>query len=119
MTQHMRILIVDDNSEMRSIIRSLLVHNGDEIRECSRSEEAVMMFGGFRPNAVVMDIQMSGLDGIAATRVIKQHSPEIRVVVVTNFADEQTKRAAMLAGADAFLSKEDLIHLRNVIGRAT
>jgi CheY-like chemotaxis protein len=113
----MRILIVDDNSEMRSIIRSLLVHDGDEIRECSSSEEAVMTFAGFRPDAVVMDIQMGGIDGLAATRVIKQQQPNTRVIVVTNFADDQMKRAALHAGADAFVSKEDLIHLKDTIRR--
>lgn len=113
----MRILIVDDNSEMRSIIRALLFRSGDEIRECSSSEEAVTSFASFHPESVVMDVQMSGVDGIAATRVIKQHSPNTWVVVVTDFADDQTKRAAMLAGADEFLSKENLIHLRDVIGR--
>lgn len=113
----MRILIVDDNAEMRSIIRAMLFHPGDEIRDCSSSEEAVSSFPAFRPDSVVMDIQMTGIDGLAATRVIKQHSPQIRVVVVTNFADDQTKRAAMQAGADAFVSKEDLIQLKALIRR--
>ena len=113
----MRLMIVDDNGEMRSLVRMFAIHPGDAVQECASGEQAVALLGGFRPDVVLMDLQMPGVDGIATTRVIKEFDSGIRVIVVTNFADDQSRKAAMQAGADAFVSKEDLAKLPALLHR--
>ena len=65
--------------------------------------EAVQLVKAFLPEVVVIDACMPGMDGLAATRLIKKNWPQIRVVVLTMYADQ--RQAALAAGADTFLMK--------------
>jgi DNA-binding NarL/FixJ family response regulator len=114
MAPHVRVLIADDQPRARHSLRSLLATwpEIEVVGEAVDGEEAVRLAEACRPDVVLMDIRMPGLDGLAATRIIKDRWPGIRVVVLTMYTDH-TADDALEAGADAFQLKgkpaEDLL----------
>lgn len=109
-TVALRVLIADDDVEIRSLVRfvrrqdSTLVLDG----ETEDGEAAVALVREHRPDVVVMDIVMSGVDGLAATARIKRDWPATKGLVLTSLRDDDSRRAAFLNGADSFLDKHDL-----------
>lgn len=110
----MKVMIVDDNSGMRALIREMLSGMASEFVECADGQEAVAQYGGQRPDWVVMDVTMSGMDGLTATRLITSQFPGSRIVVVTQHANPRLCEQARQAGATEFLLKENLMQLRRV-----
>jgi len=108
-------MIVDDNAEMRTLIRSLLSGVVQEFVECAGGEEAVAKFATERPDWTVMDVCMPGMNGLTATRRIVAQFPEARIVVITQYDDRKLRDLAREAGATDFLSKEELIRLDAII----
>ena len=101
----MRVLIADDRSRSRDGLRALLATwpEVEVVGEAADGQEAVRLVEECRPNVVLMDARMPGMDGLEATRLIKDGWPEVKVVVLTMYA---THRAgALAAGADTFLLK--------------
>lgn len=100
-----RVLIADDNVHARTGLRTLLAtwRNIAVVGEATNGQEAVRLVAHCRPDAVLMDVQMPVLDGVQATQLIKQQWPTVTVIVLTIHVMEQ--RAALAAGADAFLIK--------------
>ncbi|MBS1794269.1 MAG: response regulator [Acidobacteria bacterium] len=111
----MRLLIVEDNSKTRRMIRSLVAVPGAEILECADGLTAVGFYRRFRPDWVLMDIQMPELDGLSATRRIVELDRAARVVIVTNFDEIEIRDAAAAAGACGFVLKRNLLELRNLL----
>ena len=103
--KQIRLLIADDNAATRAATIALLETSGQQtaIWEAADGEEAVQLAKSIQPDVVLMDVQMPRLDGIEATRCIKQCWPAIKVIVLTMYTTYQT--AAMAAGADVFLLK--------------
>jgi DNA-binding NarL/FixJ family response regulator len=102
----MRIIVVDDHESVRKILAAILSAYGLEvIAVCANGREAVDIVRDLRPDAVVMDVRMPVLDGIAATRAIKGASPETRVVLLTAYEEDDLRTAALAAGADDFVLK--------------
>ena len=104
----LRLLIVDDNATARSGMKALLeatvLHEKELlIFEAATGQEAIEFVETIQPDIVLMDVHMPGLDGIEATRIIKERWTNIRVVVLTMYAAYQDD--AMAAGADVFLLK--------------
>jgi len=110
------LLIVEDNAGMRGLIRSVVSDLFESVAECDDGARAQAAYSGCRPDWVFMDIRMPGLDGIAATARIREAHPEARVVVVTDYDDPNLRRAASLAGACAYVLKDDLWELRGIVG---
>lgn len=103
-----RVLIADDHPAFRAGLRLML---GDEpsvlvVGEAETGQGVVDLAAMERPDVVLMDIRMPGLDGIEATRRIVRERPETGVVVLTMFEDDDTVFAAMRAGARGYLLKE-------------
>lgn len=109
------VLIVEDNVSMRALIRSLVEEVTPSVHECGSGREAVVAYQTYRPDWVLMDVEMAGLDGIAATRAIRQLDPQARVVMVTAHGDDEYRQAAADAGARAFVLKEDLLDLPGLL----
>ena len=102
-----RVLVTDDHVVFRYGMRAMLanVRGFEVVGEASTGEEAVEKAADLVPDIVVMDLQMPGINGIEATRRIVQTSPEVSVVVVTMFGDEDSVFAAMRAGARGYVLK--------------
>lgn len=105
----MKILIVDDHSGMREMLRCLLQEAGIELSECKDGSEAVAIYPEFRPDWVFMDSVMKELDGLSATRRIMTDFPDARVLMVSEDDIEQLRKAARAAGARGFVTKEYLL----------
>jgi CheY-like chemotaxis protein len=117
----MNVLIVEDNAGIRRLIRRTLLGIATSIWECCDGFEALTAYANQRPDIVLMDIQMPGLDGLTATRRIRALDPHACVVVLTDHDDDDLRRVAVEAGACGYLLKQDLsglpITLSNISGR--
>jgi len=109
------LLIVDDNKQVRRMIRSLVEDLSSEIMECADGAEAVAFCELRQPEWILMDVRMKQMDGLTATRKIKNFLPATKIVIVTDHSDRQTKDAALKAGANGFCNKENLLFLRDLI----
>ena len=112
----MKVMIVDDNAQMRAFIRSLLKEVASEFVECADGREAVVVYETERPDWVVMDVTMGGIDGITATRLITSRFPGSRIMIITQHNNPKLRERAHEAGAAGFLPKENLIELRSAFG---
>ena len=102
-----RVLIADDHPLFRDGLRALVVDSPEtELVGCARDgEEAVRLALGERPDVVVMDLRMPGLNGVQATRQIVAARPEIAVLVLTMVEEDASIFAAMRAGARGYVLK--------------
>jgi DNA-binding NarL/FixJ family response regulator len=103
-----RILIADDHPLVRSGMRALLgaAEDMEVVGEAATGEEAVTLAASLQPEVIVMDLRMPGINGIEATRRIMQAHPQIRILVVTLFEDDDSVFAALRAGARGYLLKD-------------
>jgi two-component system, NarL family, response regulator LiaR len=106
-TNKIRILLADDHAVLREGMRNLLEREKDfdVIGEASNGEEAVEMAGRLKPDVVVMDIVMPKLNGIEATKLIKQASPASAVLILTAHSDIRYILGLLEAGACGYLIK--------------
>ena len=111
----MLIQIVDDSSNMREAIKSVLGGLSAEFIESSDGDEAVQQYSSCKPDLVIMDIRMERMDGITAIRAIRTLTPESQIVVVTQYDDDDIRRAAQDAGAAGYVLKDDLSDLLQYI----
>lgn len=102
-----RVLIADDHALFRYGLKAMLGSaEGFEVAgEASNGEEAVALAAEVKPDVILMDIQMPGINGIDATRRIVRADPQIGVVVVTMFEEDDSVFAAMRAGARGYVLK--------------
>ncbi len=102
-----QVLIVDDQEAFRSAARLVveLADGFDVAGEVGTGEDAIRVAAEIRPNLVLMDIHLPGIDGLEATRQILESNPEIRIIALSTY-DEFEERA-VAAGAVAFVSKSD------------
>jgi DNA-binding NarL/FixJ family response regulator len=107
----MKLLLVEDNSGVRHVIRSLVESVADEIQECADGAEAVALYSAKRPDVVVMDIEMKTMDGITASRHIMAADPSARVIIVTDYDQPDLREAAYQAGACGYIVKDNLLEL--------
>jgi DNA-binding NarL/FixJ family response regulator len=109
-------MIVDDSAPMRSTIREYLVRLQEDREFCEFEDgrSAVAGYGLCRPDWVCMDIRMPVMDGIAATGEILRSHPFARIIMISNFDDEDLRIAAMQAGALGYVPKDDLSALKEI-----
>jgi len=102
-----RAIVADDDPLVRRLIRDTLQTDGvTVVADACNGREAVELALFYRPDVVVMDFLMPGLDGIEATRGIYERDPEIRIVLLTGAADDELGVRALRAGAVGYLSKD-------------
>ena len=115
-TTQIRVLIVDDHQIVRKGISALLETETDlsVVGEAANGREAVAMAESLAPDVILMDLVMPEMDGIEATRKIRQHQPDSRVLVLTSFGSDDKLFPAVKAGALGYLLKDtspqDLLH---------
>lgn len=116
-----RILLADDHMMVRSGLSTVLAVYDDMklVGEAGDGEEAIRLSESLQPDVVLMDLLMPNMDGVAATRVIKERWPRIQVIALTSFKDKEYVEGALKAGASGYLLKnvsaEELV---NAVRRA-
>lgn len=116
-----RVVIADDQSMVRSGLRLLLDVEPDieVVAEAADGAEAVQRVDEHRPDIVLMDVRMPGVDGIEATAQVVARHDAVRVVILTTFDDDEVVFASLQAGASGFLLKnappEELIEAVHVV----
>ncbi len=105
--RHVRLLLVDDMPQVRRDLRQLLELTGlvEIVGEAEDGLEAARLAEVLAPEAVVMDLEMPGLDGYEATRRIKSQSADVRVIILSVHAGPEEVKRARAAGADSFIVK--------------
>ena len=105
--ENTRVLFVDDHQVMRQGLISLIASQPgiEVVGEAANGQEALELARLLKPDVVVMDISMPYMDGIETTRQLKAELPEVRVLGLSMFDDDQTAHSMRLAGAEAFVSK--------------
>ncbi|WHY77782.1 response regulator transcription factor [Neobacillus sp. WH10] len=105
---NIRILIADDHHVVRrGLVFFLRTQKGlDIIGEAANGKEAVELAKSLRPDLILMDLVMPEMDGIQATRIIKKEQPEIKIMMLTSFSDQDHVIPALEAGASGFQLKD-------------
>jgi len=103
-----RVLVVDDQALVREGLMTLLAAAPDitPVAAAADGEEAVALSSRHRPDVVLMDLRMPRLDGVEATRRIREAQPETEIVVLTTHADDDSILDALRAGARGYLTKD-------------
>lgn len=117
------VLLVDDERSIRASLRTVLANLGFEVLEAARGEEALSLIRTANIDAVLLDINMPGLDGIDVCRAIRRELPRLPIIMLTIQGDEQKKVEALDAGADDYVTKpfqllELIARLRAIMRRA-
>jgi two-component system, NarL family, response regulator DevR len=118
-----RLLLVDDHEVVRVGLRALLGRHPDfeVVDEASSGQEAVRKALMHRPEIVVMDVRLNGMSGIEACREITQAAPDVKVIMLTSYGDDDTLFEAIAAGASGYVLKQigsnDLIKSIETVGR--
>ena len=106
-SERIRVLVVDDNDGFReSLVFLLSGEDLEVIGQARTGPEAVEMTVRLMPDVVLMDVRMPEMDGIEATRRIKEAQPEVAVVILTSFSDRERILRALDAGAAGYLLKD-------------
>lgn len=122
MSDRLRVLIADDHPVFRGGLRALLSTSPDVevIGEVADGAEAIAVCAREQPDVVLMDLHMPGCDGVQATREILEQAPDIAVLVLTMFDDDDSVFAAMRAGARGYLLKgtnqAEVVHAVQAVG---
>ena len=99
-----RILVIDDEPQIRRIMRTTLITAGYEVDDTRTAEEGLVKVREFRPDLVLLDINMPGMGGLAACREIRA-DPNVAIIMLTVHNTEAAKVEALDAGADDFVTK--------------
>ncbi len=106
-SRRIRVLVADDHEILRIALHSFLVASDDmlPVGEAPNGAEAVRLCEQIKPDVVLMDLKMPEMDGVAATRLIRQSCPQTHILVLTSFDDGSMVREALLAGAIGYVLK--------------
>lgn len=116
-----RVLIVDDHAFIRRGIQSILRSSSgwEQCGETDNGQDAISLAKELKPDLIIMDISMPGLNGIEATRIIRRNQPGAKIVLLTLYDSGELVRSAFRAGARGYLLKSDaeheLIHALQVV----
>ena len=123
MGEALKILLVDDHEIVRQGVRSLLEAQEDlvVVAEASGGQQAVEIVRTYKPDVVVMDVRMPDGGGVEACRAIKDEAPDIQVIMLTSFSDDEALFNSIMAGAAGFVLKQirgnDLVDAIRTVGR--
>ncbi len=108
MSAPIRVLVADDQRVVRDGLVMVLglLDQVDVVGVATDGNEAVAMAGELRPDVVLMDLRMPRCDGVEATRSLRERLPEVKVVILTTYADDRSVLDALRAGARGYLTKD-------------
>ncbi|MDE5747108.1 MAG: response regulator [Acetatifactor sp.] len=100
-----KVLVIDDADFMRMMLEDILTHQGHSVLQAKDGQEGLDILHNEAVDVCVLDICMSGMDGIEVLRIIKEEHPELKVVMLSALSQERNVRQALQLGADAFVVK--------------
>ncbi len=108
MENKIRVMLVDDHAVVRSGLATFLMTCDDMelVGEAENAEQALVRCPPAKPDVVLMDLVMPRMDGASATRLLRERCPEIQVIVLTSFKEEELVQGALQAGAIGYLLKD-------------
>lgn len=111
----MKTLIVEDDACFRSMLKETLesLFPSMVVQEAAEGNEALQMVDTLRPQLIIMDIRLPGMNGLQLTQKIKTSYPDTKVVILTSYDDLAYREAAVRCGANIFLTK-DSFHLEQL-----
>ena len=119
MNEAQKVWIVDDDKSIRWVLEKALQKTDVDIQSFSSPQEVLKKIGSEEPDVIISDIRMPGMDGISLLEQIKQHSPEIPVIIMTAYSDLDRAVSAFQGGAYEYLSKPfDVEEVVSLVKRA-
>jgi two-component system, cell cycle response regulator DivK len=102
-----KILIVDDNEQNRLLMSDILEYRGYEISQAEDGEKGISMARQLKPDLILLDMQMPGIDGFAAAKMLKSDplTKDIKIIVVTSLAMKGDKEKILALGVDDYIAK--------------
>lgn len=111
----MKVLIVADNPEVRQMIKRFIQDIADEIVECADGDDILTAYKLFRPDWVLLDIELKRLGGFVVGKKIMKSFPNASIVFLASFDDANLRIIAQEIGAKGFVLKENLASLREIL----
>ena len=111
----MKVLLVENSEPMRRMIKTFVADLVQDVIERGDGSEALAAYREHQPDVVVMDLKMTTMDGLAATRQIRECYPDARIVIVSQWDDAALRAQARAAGAEDYVGKSDLQPLRQIL----
>ena len=108
-------MIVEDNPKVRRLIRYAINEICDAVIECTDGAEALEAYTIHRPDLVLMDVQMPRLDGLLATKILKEHYPDAKIHILSDYDEDEMRFAAAVAGASSYTSKAHIDELDSIV----
>jgi two-component system, NarL family, response regulator DevR len=118
-----RLLLVDDHEVVRLGLRALLEHHPqfEVVGEAANSKETMEMVEAIKPDIVLLDIRLPGVSGVEVCEEITQKYPDVRVIILTSYAEDEMLFSAIRAGASGYVLKQiggdGLIRAIEAVGR--
>jgi DNA-binding NarL/FixJ family response regulator len=108
--QTLKVLLVDDKVNFNHIVKNIIAREQDMeiIGEASGGEEAIEKSINLKPDIILMDVRMPGMNGLKATNIIKQKMPEVIIIILTLYDIDEYREAAKSSGASGFVVKKDV-----------
>ena len=100
-----KILVIDDDNSLRRVLEYNLQEEGYDVHAVSSGEEGLYWFGQAKPDLVITDMKMTGMDGLMVLKSIKERSPETLVIIITAFGTVDVAVEAMKSGAYDYITK--------------
>jgi DNA-binding NarL/FixJ family response regulator len=107
--KRLKILLADDQVLFVEGLRTFLINYAEDMTVVGiapNGNEAVAMTGKLRPDIILMDVRMPEMDGVEAVRIIKSKYPEIKIIMLSTYDEDEFVRAALLGGASGYLLKD-------------
>ena len=111
----LKLLIADDNAEMRRMMKTIVKKMNAIVLECEDGDEVCAAFKEFNPDWTLMDVEMKRMDGLTATKNILANFPHAKILIVTQYNNQELRTAAENAGVCGYLLKENLLELRRIL----
>ena len=105
MKSSVTILVVDDESMMRNLLKKILTRDGYNVLLAEDGDEALQVLAKQPVDLVISDLKMPGLDGFELLKIVKEEYPTIGMIMMTAYGDTYTVKDALLLGADEYITK--------------
>nr|MBN2278307.1 response regulator [candidate division Zixibacteria bacterium] len=105
MNKNLKVLVVDDEPPTADLFSGVLIRSGFQVKSAGNGGDAIEIIKEWRPNIVVCDVVMPGIDGFDVLTFAKKEYPEIRMLMITGQSDPESLRKSFRLGADEFITK--------------